>query len=103
MLRAGGIEDHRHLLVDLPPSVAVSDALRAMKANSSRWLKRTFPKCRAFEWQRGYSAFAVSYSGRNSVAAYIEAQTEHHRKLTFDQEPRLPFSKHEIDLPETDC
>jgi len=101
LLRAGGIADHRHLLFDLQPSVSVSDAVRAMKANSSRWLKQTFPDCRAFEWQRGYSAFAVSYSARESVVTYIDAQAEHHRKLTFDEELRLLLSKHDIEMPKS--
>ncbi len=38
LLKAGGIEDHIHLLAKLPPTIAVSDMLRLMKANSSKWI-----------------------------------------------------------------
>ena len=32
-----GTADHVHLLVNLPPTIALSDALKVVKANSSRW------------------------------------------------------------------
>ena len=41
----GGSEDHVHLLVELPPDSRVSDCVRTLKANSSRWLRRTVPSC----------------------------------------------------------
>ena len=34
----GGVEDHVHLLVSIPPKIAVSDAIRSIKSNSSRWV-----------------------------------------------------------------
>ena len=35
-----GMADHVHLLILLPPNVSVSDAMRFVKANSSRWVKQ---------------------------------------------------------------
>jgi putative transposase len=37
-LAVNGMEEHVHLLVSLPPTIAVSDALRFIKANSCKWV-----------------------------------------------------------------
>ncbi len=97
LIRAGGIADHRHLLLELPASVALCDAVRTLKANSSRWLRQTYPDCQSFEWQGGYSAFSVSISSRDSVIAYIDCQQDHHRTMTFDEELRVLLSKHGLE------
>lgn len=63
LLEINGIADHVHLLVKLPPKIAVSDGVRKIKANSSKWLnneeKSRFYK---FGWQDGFAAFSVSES-----------------------------------------
>ncbi len=33
----GGMEDHIHFLIQVPPSLAVAKAILAIKSNSSRW------------------------------------------------------------------
>jgi len=62
MLEIGGVEDHVHMLVRLPADLAVSDALRLIKSNSSKWAGGRPDLVRAFAWQTGYSAFTVSKS-----------------------------------------
>ena len=39
----GGVEDHIHLYLRWRPDKAVSDLMRAVKANSSSWVHETFP------------------------------------------------------------
>ena len=54
-----GMADHVHMLILLPPNVSVSDAMRFVKANSSRWVKERFgKKFRAAEGIRGVQRFA---------------------------------------------
>jgi putative transposase len=57
-----GMSDHLHLLAILPPKIALSDALRDIKANSSKWIHESKPELAAFAWQDGFSAFSVSKS-----------------------------------------
>jgi putative transposase len=38
------------------------------------------------QWQEGYGAFSVSQSQRDTVAAYIANQTQHHRTRSFEEE-----------------
>ena len=75
---AGGIEDHVHLLIELPPTVTIADAMRDIKANSSRFIHETWPDRADLRVATAYSAFAVSRSGRDEVYRYIENQVQHH-------------------------
>jgi hypothetical protein len=65
--------------------LATADALRVMKANSSRWVHRTRNDAR-LEWQSGYGAFSVSHSLAPTVVRYIADQEKHHRRVTFQEE-----------------
>ena len=99
-LAVGGVEDHAHLLLLLPPSIALSDAMRTLKTNASRWVHETFPERAVFAWQDGYAAFSVSESNRDTVKAYIANQEEHHRRMTFKEELIALLGKHGIDYDE---
>ncbi|HET7711077.1 MAG TPA: IS200/IS605 family transposase [Thermoanaerobaculia bacterium] len=82
-LVVGGVEDHVHMLVKLPASLAVADAMRVIKTNSSSWVRHRLPE---FGWQTKYAAFSVSPSALTKVVAYIERQEAHHRKRSFQEE-----------------
>ncbi len=85
-LIVGGTVDHIHILTRLHQSKSVADVLRDIKANSSKWLRKTFPHQETFAWQQGYGAFSVSESQSGKVHRYIEDQEEHHRQTTFEEE-----------------
>jgi len=91
-----GTADHVHLLVVLPQTMAVADALRAVKANSSGWVHEHCSGRRDFGWQTGYGAFTVSESRRESVMRYIARQEEHHRTVTFEDEFLTLLTRHRI-------
>jgi putative transposase len=92
--------DHAHLLVRLPPSIAVSDLVRGVKASSSKWLNDTKMRNRSFGWQDGYSAFTVSQSQTERVAEYIRHQEKHHRTKSFREELVLLLKGHEVSYDE---
>ncbi len=93
----GGMGDHIHLLVSLPPSKSVSEMVRDIKANSSRWIHEVDARYRTFSWQEGYSAFGVSASMVEPVRKYIGGQEEHHRKVSFQEEWTVLMKKHGIE------
>ena len=95
-----GTTDHIHLLVSLPPTIALSDAMKIVKANSSRWVSEKWSTQKAFGWQTGYGAFSVSRSNVPDVLKYIANQEEHHRKVTFKEEFIAFLKKHEISYDE---
>jgi putative transposase len=92
-LAVGGTANHIHMLLALPPTIPVAEAVRKLKANSSRWLGE---QGIAFRWQEGYGAFSVSPSLLNVVQAYIRNQEEHHRKRSFEEESRVLLEKSRV-------
>jgi len=70
----GGALEHVHILLSLPPALSLSDLLRIVKSNSSRWVRETFPNKREFGWQAGYAAFSVSQSKFDEDHNYVGDQ-----------------------------
>ena len=99
-LIANGTPDHLHLAAIVAPTIAISDFVGAVKANSSRWIHETFEDLRSFSWQEGYSAFTVSRSAKDVVVAYVAGQQEHHRRMTFQEELVALLDKHGIEYDE---
>jgi REP element-mobilizing transposase RayT len=61
-IEIGGTLDHVHILVSLPATLSLAQALQLLKGASSKWVHETFPECRQFRWQEKYGAFSVSVS-----------------------------------------
>jgi putative transposase len=91
----GGTEDHIHLLIQVPPSLAMAKAVLAIKSNSSKWANEKGCK---FAWQQGYAAFSVSSSNVPAVVRYIQNQPAHHKKMSFDVEFLALLKKHDIEF-----
>jgi putative transposase len=98
LLTVGGIEDHVHLLIKIPPRLAPADVVRLIKANSSKWVHEELE--RRFGWQSGYAVFSVSESVAGEVREYIANQHEHHRTMTFQEEYRKFLVRHGIEFDE---
>jgi REP-associated tyrosine transposase len=99
-IEIGGVEDHVHILLSLPSTMAVSKALQLIKGGSSKWIHETFPEHRLFAWQEAYGAFSVSMSQLDKTVEYIREQEAHHRKMTFQEEFLALLKKHRIEYDE---
>jgi putative transposase len=88
----GGFDDHAHVLIALPPTMALAKAMQLIKSGSSKRCNQNLGDGR-FEWQVGYSAASVSTSLLDRTKAYIRNQREHHRKRDFADEWRLFLEK----------
>ena len=91
--------DHVHCLVSLPPALAVAEALRLIKSNSSLWVHQTWHRA-AFAWQVGYGAFSVSQFNVPAVVKCIRDQEQHHRKISFQEEFLAFLKAHRITYEE---
>jgi REP element-mobilizing transposase RayT len=81
-----GVSDHVHILVGLKPFMALSDLVRDIKNNSSKFInQKRFVKGK-FSWQEGYGAFSYAHSQLEQVYNYILNQEQHHNKNTFKEE-----------------
>ena len=96
VLQAGGIEDHVHLLIKLHPAFAISDTVKLIKGNASRWINQNQNVSAKFEWQKGYGVFSVSESQADVVKQYIVNQDVHHQKQLFRDEYLALLQKHKI-------
>ena len=94
------MEDHVHLLCRFGRTITQAEWVKELKRTSSIWIKEQGSEFSGFAWQGGYSDFSVSKSNVDQVRDYIENQKEHHRKLSFQDELRAFFRKHDIDWDE---
>ena len=82
-LALGGVEDHVHLLVQLPATIAVADLIKQVKGASAHLATHEVAPDKFFKWQGGYAAFSVGQSQLTVIRAYIAHQKEHHRDETL--------------------
>ncbi len=99
-LVVGGVEDHVQILCRLGKTASVSDLVRELKRESSKWIKEQAPELDSFYWQGGYGAFSVSTEHVEAVTAYIAYQEEHHKAETFQDEYRRVLSEQRLTYDE---
>ncbi len=100
LVHVGGVADHVHIVTTLPRTLSQADLVEQIKKVSSKWIKTLDARYRVFFWQRGYGAFSVSPSQLEALLQYIEAQQEHHRTRTFQEEYRELLHRHGVDFDE---
>ena len=96
----GGVEDHVHILCRLAKTIPVSDFLREIKRESSKWIKKHESELSCFGWQDGYGAFSISPAHVGVTRDYIANQEEHHRNVSFQDEFRRLLKKYDIEYDE---
>ena len=75
-----GWVDHIHLVVAIPPKLAVADVVKRLKGASSHDLNHASGMKGNFAWQRGYGALTVGEQHRPIAEAYVKRQKEHHQQ-----------------------
>ncbi len=76
VIEAEVMPDHVHLLVEVPPTVALSKLVQMLKGRSSRLLRAEFPVlCRgAALWSPSWSVSTVGGAPLEVVRRYVENQ-----------------------------
>ncbi len=100
MLRINGVENHIHMLVNIQPNMALSDLMRDIKANSTKWINEQDFCKHSFRWQEGFGAFTYSISQLENVINYIDKQEEHHKTKSFKSEYLALLKNFEVDYKE---
>jgi len=83
VLALGGIADHVHLVVQLPPALSVATLIKQVKGASSRIINQSAELTEALYWQEGYNADSVCRSHLSPVIAYVQNQKRHHAAGTL--------------------
>lgn len=81
-----GMPDHVHILIGMRPTQSLSDLMKQLKQDASKWINDNRLTGSQFAWQEGYGAFSYGKSQLPAVISYIENQEEHHRTRTFMDE-----------------
>jgi REP element-mobilizing transposase RayT len=97
MITINNMPDHLHLLVGLKPDLALSELVRDVKANSSKFINEKRWVAGRFSWQEGFGAFSYSRSQLGAVIRYIENQQKHHAKKSFREEYVELLEKFSVD------
>ena len=74
----GGTEDHIHLVMSVPPTLAVADVVQKLKGGSSYTLNQRVSTTEKFNWQREYGVFSLGRKQLDIAIKYVENQKEHH-------------------------
>jgi putative transposase len=96
LIAINGMPDHVHILIGFKPTIAISDMVRDIKANSAKFVNEQKWLNDKFQWQHGFGAFTCGYSQLNSVCNYIRNQEEHHRKTSFKLEYLSFLKEHDV-------
>ena len=86
LLIINGMPDHVHILAGIRPTQSISNLMKEVKQNSSKWINESKFTEGKFEWQEGFGAFSYGKSQIKDVITYIENQELHHSKKTFLEE-----------------
>ncbi len=79
----GGIEDHVHVAVTVPPKISLARFIGEVKGNSSHAINHVVFPHHNFYWQNEYGVLSFGEKNLASVVNYIHRQKEHHAKGTL--------------------
>ena len=102
LYRINSMSDHVHLLFTLPPTIAISDFMKALKASSSKTVKSVdgFEKFKS--WGEGYAGLSYSLKDVDRIVKYIINQQEHHKTVSFEDEYRAFIQEMGLEFDERD-
>ena len=99
--RINSMPDHIHILVELPPTLSVSDFVRDLKIATNSYMKAHRHEFPYFEgWGRSFCALSCSKSQIPTVMEYIKNQKVHHAKESYADELRKIFEINDIPYKE---
>jgi putative transposase len=100
LYRIGGTANHIHLLIDLHPTIALSDFMKELKEYSSKWMAKNlhFPH---FEgWAVSFAGFTYNLKEKETIINYIKNQKEHHKSVSFEEELRSFLIENGMEIDE---
>jgi putative transposase len=85
----GGVDDHVHVAVSIPPAISVSTAVGRLKGGSSKLVNERpdIPMEMNLQWQTEFSVTSFSNADLDAVRRYIDNQRTRHARDRLN--PRL--------------
>ena len=79
----GGMPDHIHIVVSIPPKLPVAKIIGQFKGASSHHINQNYANG-AFAWQAEYGVFSFSERTLPKIVAYVNNQKKHHAENTLN-------------------
>ena len=98
--QVGGIENHIHIIIDIHPTIAISQLVKDIKLACTSLIRssKLFPHFRG--WNEGYGAFSYAPEARNNLIQYVLNQEEHHKKESPREEYMRLLKEFEVEFHE---
>lgn len=100
LYRINGVEDHIHILLNVHPTIALSNLVKDIKLASTDLIKSENLITNFSGWQIGYGSFTYNIKEKNRLIEYIKNQEEHHKKVSFKEEYITLLKEHNIEFEE---
>src|SRR5438445_255163 len=83
----GGIEDHVHLCLTIPPTLLISEFVGQLKGASSHDINQRFGdgQGKVLEWQSGYGVVSFGTSNLPWVKDYVRHQRQRHGRGEIEE------------------
>ncbi len=79
----GGMKDHLHLVVSIPPNLSISDFVKNIKGSSAHYMNQGLSdSLNKFAWQEGYGVFSLGGKQLEQAVDYVRNQKAHHLNAT---------------------
>ncbi|MDB9446473.1 IS200/IS605 family transposase [Anabaena sp. CS-542/02] len=79
----GGVEDHIHLVISIPPKLSIAECVKSLKGSSGYYYNHSLPNLpQKFIWQEGYGIFSLGGHQLSTAIDYVNNQKIHHLNRT---------------------
>ena len=85
----GGMPDHTHVVISIPPKIAVAKLIGQLKGASSHHINEKYASG-SFAWQAEYGVFSFSEKALPTIVEYVKNQKKHHSENTLDLQIENP-------------
>ena len=93
----GGMSDHLHVAISIPPKLSVATLVGKLKGASSHHINEKYA-AGSFLWQAEYGVFSFSEKALSSIVDYINNQKKHHTDHTWNSAMEI---RTQMQSPET--
>lgn len=75
----GGMKDHIHVVVSIPPNLSIADFVKNIKGSSAHYMNQGLSaSLNKFSWQEGYGVFSLGGKQLEQAVDYVKNQKAHH-------------------------
>ncbi len=80
----GGMEEHVHIAVSIPPKLALTTFIGEVKGNSSHFVNHKICPDPKFYWQSEYGVLSFDEKSLPAIVRYIKNQKKHHAENSLN-------------------